>query len=178
MFASPPKPKKAAPVAPVVVEKKPVQKSQGFNFFGSPPKKEPTPEPVEIKPAPKKAPAFSFFGGASPKKAAPKAAAPVKLAAPKKAVAKKAVAKKAVPKKAVVKKTAPKKAVAKKAAPIKDTIPVVSKFSQGADGSITGIVSNSKNFRAGTKITTSPVKRGAKSGDVVTTSSGSKYRLG
>ncbi|KAL7519656.1 hypothetical protein ACHAWX_004416 [Stephanocyclus meneghinianus] len=68
------------------------------------------------------------------------------------------------------KKTAPPKVVA-------DDVPVVSKFTQNPDGSITGIVRNSKNFRNGTEITTSPVRRGAKAGEVVTTSSGSKYRL-
>jgi hypothetical protein len=68
---------------------------------------------------------------------------------------------------------------AKKEAPkvVDDGIPIVSKFTQNSDGSITGIVRNSKSFKNGTEITTSPVKRGAKAGDVVTTSSGSKYRL-
>ena len=56
-------------------------------------------------------------------------------------------------------------------------IPSVVRFKQNKDGSITGIVKNSKNFRNGTEITTSPVKRGAKIGDIVTTSSGSKYKL-
>ena len=64
-----------------------------------------------------------------------------------------------------------------KAAPAAGNIPVVSRFRQNQNGSITGIVTNSKNFRNGTEITTSPVKRGAKVGDVVVTSSGSKYKL-
>jgi hypothetical protein len=44
-------------------------------------------------------------------------------------------------------------------------------------GSITGVISNSKDFRTGTKITTSPVKD-AKAGKIVTTESGSQYKLG
>jgi hypothetical protein len=43
-------------------------------------------------------------------------------------------------------------------------------------GSITGVISNSKDFRTGTKITTSPVK-GAEAGKIVTTASGSQYKL-
>lgn len=58
-----------------------------------------------------------------------------------------------------------------------DGIPVLSNWKQEADGSITGNISNSKVFRKGQKITTSPVRKGAKAGTVVTTSSGSKYRL-
>jgi len=38
-------------------------------------------------------------------------------------------------------------------------------------------VKNAKGFKDGTNITTSPVKKGAKKGEVVTTSSGSKYKL-
>ena len=64
-----------------------------------------------------------------------------------------------------------------KKAPINDNVPVLSRFKQNADGSITGTVSNSKNFRSGTTITTSPVAKGAKAGQVVKTSSGSQYRL-
>ena len=66
---------------------------------------------------------------------------------------------------------------AKSTAPIADDIPVLSKFVQNEDGSITGVVSNSKNFRTGTRITTSPVRKGATAGMVVKTSSGSQYRL-
>ena len=56
--------------------------------------------------------------------------------------------------------------------------PSLSMWTQNLDGSITGFISNSKDFRTGTKITTSPVKKGAKAGTVVTTGSGSQYRLG
>merc|ERR1711906_12644 len=65
----------------------------------------------------------------------------------------------------------------KKAAKAASPYPIISKFTQERDGSITGIVSNSKNFKTGSRITTSPVKKGAKAGQVVTTSSGSKYQL-
>jgi hypothetical protein len=59
----------------------------------------------------------------------------------------------------------------------KDDIPVLSRWKQNADGSITGVVSNAKaKFQSGTTITTSPVKKGAKSG-LVKTGSGSQYRL-
>jgi len=56
-------------------------------------------------------------------------------------------------------------------------IPILSRWKQNPDGSITGLVSNSKNFERGTKITTSPVPKGAKPGSVVTTGSGSQYLL-
>jgi hypothetical protein len=62
-------------------------------------------------------------------------------------------------------------------APPPANVPVLSQWRQNADGSIIGKVSNSKGFRAGTEITTSPVKKGAKAGTVVTTGSGSKYYL-
>jgi len=56
-------------------------------------------------------------------------------------------------------------------------IPLISNFVQNKDGSITGKVYNSIAFRNGAKIVTSPVKRGAKAGMIVTTRSGSKYKL-
>lgn len=59
----------------------------------------------------------------------------------------------------------------------KDSIPTISNFVQNADGTVTGKVSGSSKFRNGETITTSPVKRGAKSGEIITTASGSKYRL-
>ena len=76
----------------------------------------------------------------------------------------------------VAKKTSvKKKSPVKKVAP-KDSIPVLSRWKQNADGSITGNVSNSSSFKNGTKITTSPVAKGAKTG-IVKTGSGSQYRL-
>lgn len=70
-----------------------------------------------------------------------------------------------------------KKVPAKKPIAKKDNIPILSRFTQNSDGSLTGIVSNSKDFRSGTKITTSPIKGKAVAGIVVKTSSGSQYRL-
>jgi hypothetical protein len=58
-----------------------------------------------------------------------------------------------------------------------DTIPVLSRWKQNSDGTVTGSVSNSVDFESGTLITTSPIKKGAKKGEVVTTLGGSKYRL-
>jgi hypothetical protein len=54
---------------------------------------------------------------------------------------------------------------------------VLSKWKQNADGSITGLVKNKKGFNDGTIITTSPVKKGAKSGTAVRTAGGSLYQL-
>jgi hypothetical protein len=134
-------------------------------FGGSKPAPKPAPKPTPAPvaaPAPKK-PAFSLFGGAAkPKPAAPAKKAPVK----KTPVA----VKKTVAKKVPVKKTPVKKA------PVKDSN-VLSRWTQNGDGSITGVISNSKNFKDGTKITTSPVRKGAKAGAVITTGSGSKYKL-
>lgn len=56
-------------------------------------------------------------------------------------------------------------------------IPTLSNWVQNADGSLTGKVRNSKSYRNGTKITTSPVRRGVKKGSVVKTGSGSQYKL-
>jgi len=60
---------------------------------------------------------------------------------------------------------------------VSDDIPILKNWKRESDGSITGNVSNSKKFRNGSEITTSPVKGIIKSGSVVVTSSGSKYRL-
>lgn len=70
---------------------------------------------------------------------------------------------------------APAKPVVQKAPP--KNVPVLSKWKQNSDGSITGNVSNSPNFKPGTKVTTSPVPKGAKAGTVVKTISGSQYYL-
>ena len=153
----------ASPSKPVVTPEpaKPVAKkaSGGFSFGIGAPKKEAPKVEVEAPKTAKKSPTFSLFGGgASPSK-------PIVTPEPAKPVAKKASG-------GFSFGGAPKKA-----APVADNIPIVGKFRQNRDGSITGIVRNSKNFSNGTEITTSPVGRGAKAGDVVTTSSGSKYRL-
>jgi hypothetical protein len=62
--------------------------------------------------------------------------------------------------------------------PQTSNVPALSMWTQNADGSVVGFVSNSEDFRTGTKITTSPVSGSAKAGTVVTTVSGSRYRLG
>ena len=129
-------------------------------FGGGSPKK-PAPAPVVEEKKPPAKSSFGFFG--APKPAAPKQTPVVKKAP--------------VAKKAPAKNPFASKPAAKKAAAPKDNIPVLSRFKQERDGSITGIVSNSKDFRAGTRITTSPIKGKAVAGTVVTTGSGSKYRL-
>ena len=142
------------------------EKPAPFNIFGGAPK--PAPKEAEPTPAPAPKPAFSFFGGAA------------KPAAP--AVQKTTTIKKAAPaRRGTISLGSPQaKETQQKAAstPTKnDGIPVLKNWSQEADGAITGNISNSKVFRVNQKITTSPVPKGAKAGSVVTTSSGSKYRL-
>jgi hypothetical protein len=56
-------------------------------------------------------------------------------------------------------------------------VPTLAKWKQNPDGSITGFISESPNFRSGQKITTSPVKKGVSQGSVVKTGSGSQYYL-
>ena len=57
-----------------------------------------------------------------------------------------------------------------------DGIPLLTDWKQNKDGSITGKISNSSVIESGLTIVTTPVKKGAKKG-IITTSSGSKYRL-
>jgi hypothetical protein len=149
------------PKPPVTAEaKKSVQGSGTFSLFGGGPKAAPpapkAPVVVEEKKAAQRSGTFSLFSAPGTR-----------------SIAKAQV----VEKKAVVAKQTVAIAAPGKAAPVADDVPVIGKFKQNADGSITGIVRNSKTFRTGTEITTSPVPRGAKAGTVVTTSSGSKYRL-
>jgi hypothetical protein len=131
-----------------------VAKKEPFSFFGKPaPKKAAPVAPKPAPVAPKKEP-FSFFG-------APRASGTISIRSTTADGGKK--------KKAITKKTA--------AAAPKDKIPVLKKFVQNSDGTLTGIISNSQSFRSGTRITTSPVRKGVKSGQVVKTGSGSQYRL-
>ena len=129
---------------------KPAQKT--FTIF-SKPKVETAPvkkaEPVQ------KASAFSFFGSSPVTKSVPEKKKP-DIAVPNRSGTLSIFGTKAPP---------------------PANVPVLSQWRQNADGSIVGKVSNSKGFRAGTEITTSPVKKGAKAGTVVTTGSGSKYYL-
>ena len=147
--ASPP------PKASAVEAKQNARGSPTFSLFGGTKAVAPTAQPVivEQKKAVQKTGSFSLFGATKPSGGTI------------------SIQKKAVP---AAKQTmfAPKKS-----APVVDNIPIIGKFKQNADGSITGVVRNSKSFRTGTEITTSPVPRGAKAGSIVTTSSGSKYRL-
>jgi hypothetical protein len=130
-------------------------------MFGSPKPKAKAPAPAPA-PAPAKAkPAFSMFG--SPK------AAPVKKASGRGTLE--------IPKKEKSNNFGFSFGGAAKQAESTSDVPVLSNFVQNADGSLTGRVSNSKNYRDGTKITTSPVRRGVKSGQTVKTGSGSQYRL-
>jgi hypothetical protein len=55
--------------------------------------------------------------------------------------------------------------------------PTLSMWQQNSDGSITGVISNSREYRPGTKITTSPIKGKASDDSIVTTISGSQYHL-
>ena len=56
-------------------------------------------------------------------------------------------------------------------------IPQVTRWKQNPDGSITGYIYKSKNFKDGTRVTTTPVAKGAKAGTVVKTRSGTQYSL-
>jgi hypothetical protein len=55
--------------------------------------------------------------------------------------------------------------------------PTLKRWRQNRDGTITGMIYDSKSFVDGTRITTSPVARGAKKGTVVKTAGGSQYSL-
>jgi len=55
--------------------------------------------------------------------------------------------------------------------------PTLAKWRQNRDGTITGLIYDSKSFEDGTRITTSPVPRGAKKGTLVKTDGGSTYSL-
>ena len=56
-------------------------------------------------------------------------------------------------------------------------VPVISRWKQERDGSITGIITGSATLNDGDRVTTSPIKGSAIGGSVVTTSSGSRYYL-
>jgi hypothetical protein len=155
------KAKETPPPKPPVVAEAKIQGSGTFSLFGGGPKAvAPAPKApvaVEEKKVVQRSGTFSLFSAPGTRTIAKAPAVEKKAVAPKGTIA-----------------IAPPK----KAAPVvPDNIPVIGKFKQNADGSITGIVRNSKTFRTGTEITTSPVPRGAKAGTVVKTSSGSKYRL-
>merc|ERR1712151_220899 len=189
-FFSPAKPKAVAPPTPEPTPA-PVKKAPTPMFsFGAPAKKavSPTPAPTPAPvPAKKPAPLFSFgtqrIPGAKvdpPKPAAP-APAPAKKPAPFFSFGTQRIpgAKVDPPKPAATPiRSSPTLSLGQSKKPAAaPAIPSISGFVQNADGSITGRVMGSKSFPNGTEITTSPVRRGAKAGMVVTTSSGSKYLL-
>jgi hypothetical protein len=61
--------------------------------------------------------------------------------------------------------------------PAPKEVPEVKRWKQNADGTITGFIYKSKNFKDGTRVTTSPVPVGSKRGSVVRTGSGNQYAL-
>ena len=63
-------------------------------------------------------------------------------------------------------------AIGKKAEP-----PTLKNWKQNRDGTISGSSYDSKSFEDGTRITTSPIPRGAKKGTTVKTAGGSQYTL-
>jgi hypothetical protein len=56
-------------------------------------------------------------------------------------------------------------------------VPSLVEWTQNEDGTITGFVNNKIGFEDGTQITTSPVNLGVRSGMIVQTRGGSKYKL-
>ena len=56
-------------------------------------------------------------------------------------------------------------------------VPSVKKWKQNRDGSITGLIYDSKSFKDGTRVTTSPVPKGARKGIIVKTAAGTQYSL-
>ena len=58
-----------------------------------------------------------------------------------------------------------------------ETIPSLVEWVQNEDDTITGFANNKEGFDDGTQITTSPVQKGARSGMVIQTRGGSKYKL-
>lgn len=56
-------------------------------------------------------------------------------------------------------------------------LPQVRLWKQNSDGSITGFIYNSKDFKDGTRVTSLPLQGGSTSGTVVRSGSGSQYIL-
>jgi hypothetical protein len=74
-------------------------------------------------------------------------------------------------------KAAPKTATSvKKEAP--KGVPTIERWNVGSDKAVTGFIRGSSQFQDGEKVTTSPISKGnLKSGEVVVTSSGTRYFL-
>merc|ERR1712238_244173 len=163
----------ATPTPTPVAKPSPAPKKNVFSFLGgdSAASKKTLVKAAKkssVKKAPvKKSGTISLFGGSNKKSQTEKKVAPVKKSG---TISLFGASKKSKP----LTKVPP--ARKNKVAP-KDNIPVLKKWKQASNGEITGEVSNSKNFRKGEVITTSPVRQKGKKGAVVTTGSGSKYRL-
>jgi hypothetical protein len=57
-------------------------------------------------------------------------------------------------------------------------VPTMSRWKKNRDGSITGLISGSRAFSDGDRVTTSPITKGtSERGEIVTTGSGSRYFL-
>lgn len=164
-------------------KRKAVKPASPFSLFGSQsvqPKAAAFPEPKKQSESVNRPPTFSLFGS-PPKKAASEAKKPdIKVPNRAGTIGIPGAGTKKAPKEEA--KTAfsffgggASASSVKSSAPA--GVPVISQWQQNEDGSITGKVSNSKGYRAGTEITTSPVSKGAKAGTVVKTGSGSLYYL-
>ena len=71
-----------------------------------------------------------------------------------------------------------KKAPSPKAKVIPKGVPTLARWSVNRDGSISGFISGSPNFKEGERVTTSMIANGRiESGEIVTTGSGSRYFL-
>ena len=172
----------AAPSTPTKSDEK---KSPTLSIFGAG-KENATPSIQATKPKitpkkppsdSKKSPTLSIFGSLS-KEDAPKVASPKKeKKSPTLSIfgsnVKKPVAD---PIKAKVSPVKKKPAVKAEIKPPRG-VPVFSNWRKNRDGSITGLISGSKSFDEGEKVTTSPIKGDIKSKTVVETISGSKYFL-
>ena len=64
----------------------------------------------------------------------------------------------------------------KEGVPIAREVPEVRQWKQNPDGSVTGLIYNSRDFNDGTEVTTSPAPLGARSG-LVTTRTGTQFLL-
>jgi hypothetical protein len=155
--------KKIAPA-----QEKPIPKTQGSFVLFNPPKPVAVKSQPEAKSVPNR-PTLSLFAFKR-KEATETAPAPSKVSAPKRPTL--AIFGKGSPINAI-----PKTPASSKKGALADNIPILSQWTQNPDGSITGLVSNSKSFRTGTRITTSPVRKGATKGTTIKTGSGSQYIL-
>jgi len=84
----------------------------------------------------------------------------------------------AAPKKKSIVVPSPKKTTVVPVKKVPFGVPTIKKWKKNGDGSITGLITGSRDFKEGEKVTTSPIASGkSSSGNVVKTSSGSRYFL-